>query len=288
MTSKYLICTADDFGLAPPVNEAVEEAHRHGILTSASLMVTGQAAADAVVRARRLPDLGVGLHLVLVDGRPASPPDEIPDLVTSNGRLHTNMAAIGARIFFQRHVQRQVEREMRAQFTRFLATGLKLDHVNGHHHFHQHPTIVGMLVRMARDYGIASVRWPVEPPLDSWRAQRNRPGLRLAIWLFSAARLLRMRQRLERAGIRCNDHIFGLYESGGMTHERVERFLTMLPQGVTEIYCHPATHAWYSEDALPRHYRCVEEFRAMADPALLALAGRLGVRLIPFGRMCFI
>jgi len=142
-----------------------------------------------------------------------------------------------------------------------------------------------MLARMARDYGIYNVRWPVEPPLDSWRAQRNRPGLRLATWLLSTARLLRMRQRLERAGIRCNDHVFGLHESGGMTPERVKRFLTTLPRGVTEIYCHPATRAWCAEDALPRHYRCVEEFRAMADPALLALAGQLGIRLIPFGRV---
>ena len=280
---KYLACTADDFGLALPVNEAVEEAHLHGILTGASLMVTGPAAEDAVDRARRLPALGVGLHLVLVDGCPALPPEDIPDLVGSDGRLNTNPVSMGIRIFFQRHVQRQVEQEMRAQFTRFLATGLKLDHVNGHHHFHQHPSIVGMLARMAREYGIGSARWPVEAPLNSWRAQRNRPALRFAAWLFSAARLLGMRQRLERAGIHCNDHLFGLHESGNMTLERVERFLRALPEGATEIYCHPATRAWPGPDALPQDYRCVEEFHAMAAPALLALVEEMGVHLLSFG-----
>jgi hopanoid biosynthesis associated protein HpnK len=285
MNSRYLICTADDFGLALPVNEAVEEAHRHGILTSASLMVTAPAAEDAIERAKRLPSLGVGLHLVLVDGRPALPPEEIPDLVTTDGRLRLDLPALGTRIFFRPHVQRQVEREMRAQFKRFLATGLKLDHVDGHHHFHQHPSIVGMLARMAREYGIHSVRWPVEPPIYSCRAQQNRRGSRLAAWLFSPARLLGMRRRLARAGIRCNDHIFGLHESGSMTPARVKRFVSALPPGVTEIYCHPATRPWEAQDALPADYRCVEEFQAMADPALLALIEQLGIQRRTFGEL---
>lgn len=285
MISRYLVCTADDFGLALPVNEAVEEAHQHGILTSASLMVTAPAAEDAIERAKRLPSLGVGLHLVLVDGRPALPPEEIPDLVTADGRLRLGLPSLGTRIFFQPHVQRQVEREMRAQFERFLATGLKLDHVDGHHHFHQHPTIVGMLAVMAREYGIRSVRWPVEPPFNSFRAQQNRRGTRLAAWLFSPARLLGMRRRLARAGIRCNDHSFGLHESGDMTPERVKRFVSVLPPGVTEIYCHPATRPWESQDALPGDYRCVEEYHAMADPALLDLVEQLGIERTTFTKL---
>ena len=279
---KQLICTADDFGLALPVNEAVEQAYRNGILTCASLMVTAPAAADAVMRARSMPELGVGLHLVLVDGRPALPPDEVPDLVDSSGRFHANPAAIGARIFFQPRLQQQVEREMRAQFSLFLATGLKLDHVNAHHHFHQHPTIVGLLARMAHEFGIRSVRWPVEQPLASWRAQHQRLLRRWLTWFCSAARLLRMRQRLQRANIRCNDHMFGLLDSGDMTPERVARFLHELPDGVSEIYCHPATRHWRGEDALPPHYRCVEEFQAMADPAMRELVEQAGATLTSF------
>jgi len=70
---KQLIVTADDFGVAREVNDAVEVAHRGGVLTAASLMVSAPAAADAVERARRMPSLRVGLHLVLVDGRPVLP-----------------------------------------------------------------------------------------------------------------------------------------------------------------------------------------------------------------------
>ena len=105
---KRLIVTADDFGLSNPVNEAVELAHTRGILTAASLMVTAPAAADAVTRARRLPELGVGLHLVFVDGIPALPPTQIPDLVGKDGRFHRDPTRFGVRLFFSPRLQHQV------------------------------------------------------------------------------------------------------------------------------------------------------------------------------------
>lgn len=97
---KKLIVTADDFGAAREVNEAVEIAHRDGILTAASLMVGAPAAFDAAERAKRMPDLRVGLHLVLVEGRPVLPPHTIPDLVGRDGLFRTDMARMGAEIFF--------------------------------------------------------------------------------------------------------------------------------------------------------------------------------------------
>ena len=136
---KQLVVTADDFGLAREVNEAVEEAHRGGILTAASLMVGGAAAADAVRRAKAMPSLRVGLHLVLVEGRPMLPAAAIPDLVDANGNFRDDMARAGAAIFFQSNVRRQLEEEVEVQFEAFRATGLPLDHVNTHKHFHLHP-----------------------------------------------------------------------------------------------------------------------------------------------------
>ena len=142
MGSKTLIVTADDFGISLPVNEAVETAARIGVLTAASLMVAGDAAADAVERARRLPNLKVGLHLVLVRGKPILPPSGIPDLVDEAGLLRRNLAAAGIRIFFSARAKQQAEAEIRAQFRAFHATGLPLDHVNAHNHYHLHPTIL--------------------------------------------------------------------------------------------------------------------------------------------------
>ena len=170
---KRLIVTADDFGLAPAVNEAVEQGHRRGILSAASLMVAAPAAADAVARAKRLPKLGVGLHLVLVDGRPVLPPAEIPDLVGPDGRFLADPFRAGVKIFRNPAARRQMEREMRAQLEAFHATGLALDHVNAHHHFHTHPTR-GRLRSSASRRNTASRR------CASLTSARCRPGARPA------------------------------------------------------------------------------------------------------------
>lgn len=282
---KQLIVTADDFGLSLPVNEAVEEAYTQGILTSASLMVTAPAAADAIARARRLDGLGVGLHLTFVDGLPALPAEEIPDLVGADGRLHPDPVKLGIKLFFQQRLQRQVEAEMRAQLALFRATGLPLDHVDGHHHFHQHPTIVGMIVKMAKEFGIKHVRLPQEPLLISWRAQGEGLGRRLCNWFFPVTRFTGMRQRLAAAGIVCNDYIFGLHESGRMTPECVDRFLAALPEGVSELYCHPAKRRWEARDNLPAHYLCVEEYKALADPERRERLRAVGVERRSFSEL---
>ena len=99
MAARGLIVTADDFGIAPEVNEAVMRAHREGILTCASLMVAAPAAADAVVRAKTMPNLGVGLHLVLVEGKPVLPPQQIPNLVGPDGNFRTDMVKASIGIF---------------------------------------------------------------------------------------------------------------------------------------------------------------------------------------------
>src|SRR5262245_54545433 len=112
---RRLIVTADDFGLAVPVNEAIEEAHRKGILTSASLMVAAPGTADAVERARRLPTLRVGLHVVVVEGRPVLDPGDVPDLVDGRGEFSTHLVGAGFRFFFRASVRRQLEAEIRAQ-----------------------------------------------------------------------------------------------------------------------------------------------------------------------------
>ncbi len=124
---KRLVITADDFGAAPQVNEAVERAHLGGVLAAASLMVAGPGAADAVARAKRMPNLRVGLHLTLVDDRPALAAAAIPDLVDADGFFRSDMARSGAAMFFFPHVRRQLEAEIEAQFKAFAATGLALD-----------------------------------------------------------------------------------------------------------------------------------------------------------------
>jgi predicted glycoside hydrolase/deacetylase ChbG (UPF0249 family) len=162
-SDRFLIVTADDFGLHEAVNEAVQLANQRGILTAASLMVGAPASADAVRRARELPRLRVGLHLVLVDGAPLLPASAVPQLVDRGGRFGSRMAVDGARYFLSIKARRQLEAEIRAQFRAFAATGLTLDHVNAHKHFHLHPTLLTLMLRVGRDFGMRVVRYPYEP-----------------------------------------------------------------------------------------------------------------------------
>src|SRR5665213_380544 len=158
-----VVFSADDFGLTPAVNEAIERAHRDGILDQASLMVAGPAAEDAVRRARALPSLRVGLHLVVIEGPAVSPPTEIPDLVDAAGQFPSDQARLGFRYFFRPAVRRQLAQEIRAQFAAFAATGLTLDHANAHKHMHLHPIVEKLLIEAGRELGLHSIRIPAEP-----------------------------------------------------------------------------------------------------------------------------
>jgi hopanoid biosynthesis associated protein HpnK len=238
---KKLIMTGDDFGLSLPVNEAIEEAHRQGTLTATSLMVGAKSAGDAVERAKRLPTLKVGLHLVLVDGSPILPPEVVPDLVSRQGEFSSHFVRAGINFFFRRHVRRQLEAEIRAQFEAFRKTGLSLDHVNAHHHMHLHPTISGLALKVGRDYGMKAMRLPCEPLLPSWRASRNGLLRRTSTCLALSPWVSLLKRRFRHAGVYSNDFVFGMNDSGDMNLDLVLRILRNLPPGVTEIYFHPAT-----------------------------------------------
>lgn len=269
-----LIVTADDYGAAREVNDAVEHAHRRGILTAASLMVAAPAAADAVARAKAMPDLRVGLHLVLVEGRPMLPPSAIPDLVDETGRFRSDMARMGAAIFFRPEVRRQVTEEIAAQFDAFRATGLRLDHVNTHKHFHLHPTIAGTILRIGSAYGMKAMRVPLEPRAVLAAAEPGAPQPPAYVtWAWARW----SRRRLRRAGIRVPDAVFGLAWSGAMTAKRLRGVMAHLPEGVSEIYLHPAMAGGF-EGAAP-FYRYQEELAALVDESVLAAARRPGLRL---------
>jgi len=258
--TRRLVVTADDFGAAEAVNEAVERGHLDGILTAASLMVTGDAAADAVARAKRLPRLGIGLHIVLIEGRPALPPSDIPDLVGRDGLFRTNMVRAGIDIFFRPAVRRQLAAEIEAQFAAFAATGLALDHVNAHKHFHLHPTIAGLILDTGRRYGMRAMRAPVEPAHVIRSIEPGHAGIADRI---AGAYARRMRSRVRRGGIRTPDHVFGLAWSGAMTAQRVGALIGRLPPGLSEIYLHPAVRDDFAGHAPGYGYRA--ELSALTD-----------------------
>ena len=282
---KRVIVNADDFGLAIPVNEAVERAHRGGILTTASLMVAEDAAADAAQRARSLPSLGVRLHVVLVAGRPVSPPQTIPDLVDSSGCFPTNLAGAGVRFFFLPGIRRQLETEIRAQFAAFAATGLAFDHVNAQCHMHLHPTVFGIVLKVAREYGSPPVRIPYEPFSSTWRATGDRRGLRFANAYLLAPWLALMKRRLRVAGIAHNDRVLGLSDVGHMNAQRVRQLIRTLESGVTEMFFHAATRRWDGIADDLRTYELEGQFAALTDADVLRALQVAGVERISYSAL---
>ncbi len=248
------------------------------MLSAASLMVAGAAAADALARARRLPGLRVGLHLVLVEGVPVLPPARIPDLVTHAGRLRTDMGALGAAIFVRPSVRRQVAAEMTAQFEAYAATGLALDHVNAHKHFHVHPTVASLLSQIGPRYGMRAVRAPVEPRRLLDDIEPGAPVQSEGLARFWAQRLA---ARAKRSRLRVADRVLGNRWSGAMTARRLEALIQRLPNGVTEIYMHPATRGGF--DGADAGYRYAEELDALTAPAVAAALRASGAALGGYG-----
>ena len=241
-------------------------------------MVGGEAAADAVARAHRLPELRVGLHLNLTDGHPVLPEAEIPQLVRENGKFDRNLARAGFRFFMFRGVRRQLASEIRAQFAAFRATGLPLDHVNAHKHIHVHPCVAKLIIEIGHDYGMKAVRVPSEPVAVLRRAfpdeRRRTPAYRP--WVVA------LRRRLHRAGLCTNDHLFGLAWSGGMVEARILGLIPHLPDGVSEIYFHPAVERTpLLVKAMPR-YRHPEELAALLSPRVRACIAESGFQLVSY------
>jgi predicted glycoside hydrolase/deacetylase ChbG (UPF0249 family) len=274
-------------------------AHRDGILTAASLMVGAPAAADAVLRARRMPGLRVGLHLVLVEGRPLLPPRSVPNLVDKTGHFRTDMVRFGIDIFARPALRRQIGAEIEAQFHAFRATGLALDHVNAHKHFHVHPSVASEIIAIGARYGVCGLRVPIEPgavlakverrPRQAAAAQASAAqasaaqasaaqasaAQALAAMVAPWAKLLARRAR--RAGLRSPDAVFGLAWSGAMTPARLTGLIQNLPPGCTEIYLHPATRGGFEGHAAG--YRYAEELAALLAPSAIAAARSADIKL---------
>lgn len=261
----YLIVTADDFGLAEEVNEAVEIAHRHGILSAASLMVAGPAAEDAMRRARRLPNLRVGLHLVLLEEKPVLPPGQITGLVDHSGRMRRDLVRLAFDLARSERLRSQMRNEIEAQFATFLGTGLRLDHVDVHKHYHLHPLVGREVIAMARRFGARAIRVPLEP-FDVIQCVENRNITAASLAFGCCARWLRSRAR--HAGLFAPDAVFGLAWSGEFTADRLLSLLRHLPRGAVEIYMHPATEDRFAGCA--PGYRYLEELKALCATEVLA------------------
>jgi hopanoid biosynthesis associated protein HpnK len=267
---RRLIVNADDFGRSESINQAVVRAHREGLLTSASLMVNEPLAGGAVALARENPGLGVGLHLTLVCGASALPAARIPQLVNARGRFSDRPAGAGWRYFASGKCRAQLREEIAAQFEKFRATGLRLDHVNGHLNLHLHPVVFGILMDNAQRWGVTAMRLT-----DDWlglnaRLASGRWGYRASHAAIFRVLSARARPVLARKGIRHTRAVFGLLQNGRVDAEYVGKLLPELGPGDYELYSHPSLDQFKNE------------FEALINPTINSLARQLGIQLIRY------
>lgn len=235
--TRQLILTADDFGFSPEVDEGILLACRDGALRHASLMVGEEPAEEAASRAKtECPELSVGLHVVLTHGRAVSPLSARS--LAPGGLFPPAPAFCGARYFFRKDLAPALERELRAQFERFLSWGLPPSHVDGHANIHVHPVVFPMLLRLAEEYGFRRIRLPGG---ELGRSLSYRVGP-LASQLLNALVFSALRRRLlacrKHSKVFIPDRTWGLLRSGLMSEDYLLHLLKGLPDGVTEIYFH--------------------------------------------------
>jgi hopanoid biosynthesis associated protein HpnK len=243
---RELIVNADDFGLTAGVNRAIAETHAQGVVTSTTLMASGGAFVDAVQRARTLPGISVGCHVVLVDGHPVSAPQSIDTLVAIRsgepGRFHSRLSSVAARAVFGGFDPDQLVEEITAQIQRIQSAGLTVTHLDTHKHTHIFPEILAAVVRAARICRVPAIRNPFVPAEALGAASfRQRPGL----WKrYGQVRVLRgfsasFQHRMRRAGLRTPDGVVGVVETGSFDSSLLRQALAHLPDGTWELVCHP-------------------------------------------------
>jgi predicted glycoside hydrolase/deacetylase ChbG (UPF0249 family) len=277
----HLIINADDFGLTSGVNRAILELHRTGVLTSATLMARAGACNEAIEMALATPTLGVGCHVVLVDGDPVLPRREIPTLV--NERTERFPPTIGAflkRLLAGRIRSTEIEAEAGAQMALLQSKGVALTHIDTHKHVHMFPAVLRPVLRAARAAGIRAVRNPFEPAW-SLRATHGAPWMRrmqvgLLRWLEPAFRRI-----VAEEGFLTTDGAIGVLAAGTLDSATVKSLLGSAPPGNWELVTHPG----YNDSDLARAHTRLLASREIEREALAAMDLGDGIELIDFSRL---
>jgi hopanoid biosynthesis associated protein HpnK len=278
---KQLIVNADDLGLTPAVNRGVVRAFRDGIVTSASLLVTGSAFEEAVALARQNPELDVGLHLTLVEERAVLGREVLPTLVDETGRFPSTSSEFFRRVFVGRIKWDEVEREIAAQIARFQKTGLRLSHLDSHQHLHMFPPVFQIVRRLTRRLENIWIRNPAGPWRKSSDVRMGRWVRRLGLNLTClSARVLHGAPSPQMP-----DGIYGFEVSGCLTRAALEQILRNIPDGLYELVCHPgeddvATRTRYSHWG----YQWAEELRALTAPETQVVLKEHGIALTSFAQ----
>jgi len=285
---KRLIVNADDLGLTHGVNRAIAECHQHGIVSAATLMATGACFDEAVALAAQMPRLSVGCHVVLVDGEPLLPPNEVRSLLEpGTNRFYHTIGDVLRAVATGRFCAQEIEAEAGAQFTRLLRSGVAVSHFDAHKHAHMFPSILRPLLREASAHGVAAVRNPFEAPgVLRWSDVRADGKLLLRKCETSLLRTALLRgwlREVHSAGFFTTDGCLGVAATGTIDEARLRTMLERMPHGTWELVCHPG----YNDSDLAAIRTRLRESREIDMAALLHITTRelsddYSVELVPF------
>jgi chitin disaccharide deacetylase len=275
-----LIVHADDFGISESVNQGIVEANLGGILTSASIMANGGAFEHAVQLAQMHPSLDVGIHLTLVEEKPILAPETIPSLCAGTGCFHAHAINFTERYFQGRIDLDDVRKELDAQISKVLATGLSISHLDSHQHLHMLPGILKITLELARKYGIARLRFPNEAIRGYMLRKPGGLGRVAQLAVLNAFCALGKNKIPNRP-----DHFVGFYHGGALNLPNLLEIISHLPaSGVCELMCHPG-HDDPSSARAHWGYRWPDELAALVDLDVAAALRARSVKLISYRDM---
>lgn len=287
---RNLIVNADDLGWTEGVNRGIAEAHRNGIVTSASLLANGAALPLAVELARTTPGLGVGVHLNLSDGEPVAPRELVTSLLNDDGQLNARPESLLLRLARRTVSLDEVEREWDAQIQKVRDFGIAPTHLDGHKHVHMLPGLFEIALRLGKRHGIPAIRISHEESslrsaLSSGASHRASVVMKQGV----QARGLKLLasdayEKAARAGIVSADYFCGIAQTGELTKEGLLRLLEILPEGTTELMCHPG----YVDPQLAKSPTRLQNSRErelliLTDTGVRNLVASQGIRLIDYG-----
>ncbi len=285
---RNLIVNADDLGWTAGVNRGIAEAHRNGIVTSTSLLANGNAFADGVKTAGELPGLGVGVHLNLSDGPPTASAEQVKTLLNENGEFAGGPESLLLRLTTKSLHLNEVEKEWDAQIRKVRAAGIRPTHLDGHKHVQMLPGLFAVALRLAKRHGIEAVRISHEAsPLRAALSDGNESSgvtLKQGVQARGLKLLARdARAMAERSGIATSDYFCGIAQTGALTKAGVQKLLGCLPEGTTELMCHPG----YQDDDLQKSATRLQksrqtEMEILTDKTIRKSVAELGIRLINY------
>lgn len=289
---KKLIVNADDFGLTEGVNRAILDGHTNGLITSTTLMANGMAFDSAVAARSTAPALGIGVHLNLTQGRPVSRPSLVPSIVTSEGSFYSSPGMLVRQILKRRVRLGDVETELRSQIDKVASAGISITHLDSHKHIHLIPQFFSVVVKLAREYGIACIRCPIEPassalgPLLSGSRGPMRVTRQYLLGRALSTLAVLQSKKLTGAGLHRPERFYGLGQTGFLDAEILEALLRRLPEGTSELMCHPG----YVDEALLKtrtrlRIQRETELEALTSQTLRELIAELGIELISYDKL---